>query len=571
MKTIVKTLMLTLILSFGFMGCTGGNKSSSTRADPNTLRVRMAAWPKGLNYPTVGDAYTGMLWGFTSVSLLTADPDTYDPLPYLATKWDISKDHKTFTFHLNKNAKWEDGKAITAEDVKFTIDLMWDEKRCLLCAPARGYYGPVEWTKVIDPHTFQLRVGKVHFESDQRFGSISILAKHFYEKGNFEKDYDKVIFGGGFYKYNAKASQFKKSVVMDRIENHWAREYEYFKKEFPFKKIHFKYIKDGIVAFEAFKRKDIDIFYYELDTIKYWDNQKGTPWDDPNLGVITAPMFNPSIWAGVALNMRGGVLKDINFRKSLQFLLNRKLMIEKIMNNHYRAVTGPFMTGSKYSWPTIATPFDPGRAKELLKTAGFLKAGPDGILTREITEEGKTIKQRASVKILYSMEDHAKWLTIFKEDARKVGVEIEPRMMEWSAATKLLDEFKFEGFVISWSGSPTPGPGQLFHGKTAHQKGSGNLPGLNDPKLNAAIDAAPAEFDESKRIKLYHDAEKRIIEAQPYLFRWTRKNHYVTYWKDRVNPTEKPYYKFGGSIRRDPFYTHWRPIEKKTPENKLGN
>ena len=158
---------------------------------------------------------------------------------------------------------------------------------------------------------------------------------------------------------------------------------------------------------------------------------------------------------------------------------------------------------------------------------------------------------------MYATKAHDQWITMFKADAKKVGVNIIPRFIDWSAGIKLVDEFNFEGFVIGWSGDPTPAPRQLWHGSTASQKGSSNIPGLNDPAIDALIDAAPVAFDVNKRIKLFKELENKILEHQPYLFRWTQKNHYVAYWKDKVNPTTNPFYKYSGSNLRSIFHLHW--------------
>ena len=120
---------------------------------------------------------------------------------------------------------------------------------------------------------------------------------------------------------------------------------------------------------------------------------------------------------------------------------------------------------------------------------------------------------------------------MFKDDAKKVGINIIPRFIDWSAGIKLIDEFNFE-VVIGWSGDPTPQ--QLWHGVSANTKGSSNIPGLNDPSINKLIDAAPVSFDEKERIKLFKEMEKRSLLINPIYF-MDRKNHHVAYWKDRID------------------------------------
>ena len=217
------------------------------------------------------------------------------------------------------------------------------------------------------------------------------------------------------------------------------------------------------------------------------------------------------------------------------------------------AVAGPFAAGSDYSSKTAATSFAPKTASKLLQEAGYDKIDKDGILYRQ--KDGN--KQRAEITIMYATKAHDQWMTMFKADAKRVGINITPRFIVWSAGIKLVDEFNFEGFVIGWSGDPTPAPRQLWHGSTASNKGSSNIPGLNDPAIDALIDAAPVSFDVEKRVKLFKKLEQKILAHQPYLFRWTQKNHYVAYWKQKVNPTEKPFFKYSGNNLRSIFFQHW--------------
>ena len=159
---------------------------------------------------------------------------------------------------------------------------------------------------------------------------------------------------------------------------------------------------------------------------------------------------------------------------------------------------------------------------------------------------------------MYSANYHDKWLTIYKADAKKIGIEINLRFLDWSAAIKRIDEFKFEAFVLGWGGNPTPEPRQLWHGAHANKVGTSNLSGLAVKSIDELIDLTPTLFNEKERIEKFKKIEKQIIENQPYIFRWSMKNHLIAYWKDRVKPVGKPLYKFSGTIRRQPFYLHWQ-------------
>ena len=120
-----KILFLLFITTFSF------NFAQATHAKKGTLHDYHVAPMKTLNYYTGQEAVVWKVWVYTGVRLTLDSFRTNEPQPYLAEKWEISADKKTYTFKINKKAVWHDGKPITAEDVKFTFDMLMDEKKCL--------------------------------------------------------------------------------------------------------------------------------------------------------------------------------------------------------------------------------------------------------------------------------------------------------------------------------------------------------------------------------------------------------------------------------------------------------
>jgi microcin C transport system substrate-binding protein len=518
-----------------------------------TLTVRLSAWPESFNALTGGDTYSGMLHNFVHITLLDRSMKDFEPIPSLATKWELAKDRKTMTFQIRKDVTFADGSPVTIEDVKFSYELTYDIKRCVKCEDVRSYIGPMEWVKVVDDKTIQVKAKNEHFENVERFGAVPILKKAHYEKKDFNKDYERDLFGAGPYVYDDKGSTFRKTVVLKRRSGYWMEKDPYYGSQYNFDKIVFKLIEDDTVAWEAFKKKDLDFYTFGLKSYKWWDDATKAPFTDKNMGRITAPLIYPSSWGGVALNMRKGPLSDVKFRKALQFAFNRELMINKLFQNHFRPVSGPFAYKSKYSADLAATPYDVKKAGALIKEAGFTKVGSDGVLYREVNG----VKERASFELMYATNAHDQWITMYKEDLKKLGVELRTKLTDWSAAQKQLSEFKFDSFVIGWAGDPTPGPEQLFSGKYADIQNSSNYSGLKNPKIDELIEKAPIQTDANKRVAMYKEMEKLIVDAQPYIFRWTDKEHLVAYWKDRLNPTATPFYKYSGSAERKSFFVHW--------------
>lgn len=124
---------LTVILAVSsFTGC-GGNKPSETKTEDSSevqaevsenqedgryLVWRLSSEPKQWdptnNSESISDGIVKQLFEGLTVST----PDGFEP--GVAESWDVSKDGKTYTFHLRKDAKWSDGSNVTAKDFEYS-------------------------------------------------------------------------------------------------------------------------------------------------------------------------------------------------------------------------------------------------------------------------------------------------------------------------------------------------------------------------------------------------------------------------------------------------------------------
>src|SRR5215468_336858 len=174
----------------------------------------------------------------------------FDPqgniVPSLASSWKISPDNLTYTFQLRPDVKWHDGKALTAEDVKFTVEKILDSK---VGSRLNLYFQSVKEIQVPGPHTimFKLKEPDPVFLANQWSG---ILPKHIWEKEDFAKSqYNVIPVGSGPWKvkewvrgdhmtFEANADYFGWKPYLDRII--------------------VKVIPDATVSYAALEKGDVD-------------------------------------------------------------------------------------------------------------------------------------------------------------------------------------------------------------------------------------------------------------------------------------------------------------------------
>lgn len=108
---------LILLVTFFLLGCTG--KVQSDR-QTSTLRVGSHKGEIRKLNPFDRAWWVNHLIPLIHIKLVTYAPD-YSVAPMLADRWEITENGKILTFHLRENVKWHDGRAVTSEDVKFTL------------------------------------------------------------------------------------------------------------------------------------------------------------------------------------------------------------------------------------------------------------------------------------------------------------------------------------------------------------------------------------------------------------------------------------------------------------------
>jgi len=182
--------------------------------------------------------------------------------------------------------------------------------------------------------------------------------------------------------------------------------------------------------------------------------------------------------------------------------------------------------------------YDPKLALKLLKEDGWAQAAGENTLSK--TVNGK--KTPLSFTLINANKDFEKYLTIFKEDAKKAGVNIDIKYVEWNAFLKLIDERKFEAATLAWSGGDLDwDPKQIWHSSSIANGGS-NFVSYKNPEVDKLIDESRVIMDKKERIKKLRQVYKMIADDVPYLFMFNGK--YIFYAHGKNVGKEKDAYQY---------------------------
>ncbi len=476
----------------------GGQVIWSQTSDISTVNGLLTS-----DYPT---AY---VTGFIFEPLVGVNPIDGQIAPGLADSYEIAADGKTYTFHLNKDAKWHDGTDVTADDVQFTFDVALNEQSP---NPRRSSILPVlESYRAIDPDTFEM-VSKEPFATflyDVPW-AVSIMPKHIWEgvapeewpndPGSTGQDPARVI-GTGPFKFQEWRQG--ESVTLVRNDDYYDTNAlpvidEYVMRVLP----------DPATEVEALQAGEIDIIeIIPAPQVEEVQNTEG-------LEVQIYPGYSFSY---VGLNMdpeKTTLFQDQRVRAALFIAIDK----EAIKNNIYLGL-GEVARGTQPKLSFAYAPerveetydYDPERARQLLADAGWADTNGDGI----VEKDGQDFR----FELLLPSGGGAvtdQLLAELQQRWREIGVEMTPNLMEWSAMQDVTDTtHDFQALLQGFQWDPSGNQGALFR-CDSYEGGFNNLKYCNE-EFDRLDDQQLRELDREKRRELLIEQSNIVWNDLPVL------------------------------------------------------
>jgi len=461
------------------------------------------------------DLYASIVQSFLFDSLAARHPQTGDWEPRTAEKWEASKDNKVYTFFLRKNATWSDGKPVTAEDVKFSLDAI--RNPAYKAVHMQAYYEGIDRVEVVDTHTVKFFLKDTYFQNFISMVGMTIIPKHVYGDLEKSKKMSRTALGSGPYKLD-KFERGQRIVLKRRSD--WYGHSSNWKGAHNFDTINLRFVKEDAVAFEMIKRNEID--FMSLTPEYYIQKAQGAPWGKT---AFKNQVENkaPKGYGFIGWNFRQPIFQDKNVRLALYHLLNREEMNQKFRFGMSNLATGPIYMQSEYASTSVKPVlFDPKKASDLLAKSGWKDSDKDGMLDKTIAGKKTPFK----FALIYSNKDVEKYWTLYKEDLKKAGIELELKYLEWNSFLKLLDEGTYEAAALGWSGSLEWDPKQIWHSTNAVPGGS-NFIAYKNSEVDKLIEQARLEPNKEKRVAMLKKVYELIAADVPYAFLFN--DRYVLY------------------------------------------
>lgn len=490
--------------------------------------------------------------------LMDVDYRTLQLVPILAeSKPEIIKTPEgglQITYRIRPEAKWDNGKPVTAKDVEFTYKVIKNPK--VNNMPVKPYFEFIKDIKLYDedPLKFTIIADKVYIRAEYTSAAeVPIIPEYAYDpKGLLKKfklsefndtssnsaiaknpdiiafadDFNSekfqrekgFIVGSGAYEFvEWKTGQ---SITFKKKENWWGDKLKntnmYFEANAP--KIVYQTINDQTTALVALKAKNLDAMYgiKSKDFVELPKSSKFTEY----FNSYAAPYL---AYSYLGLNLKKPQFSSKKTRQAMAHLLDVDNVIKTVAYGYGQRVTGPISPTKTNDYDASIVPYDFNleKAKLLLKEDGWADTDGDGILDKEINGDV------ASFKIDFSYNagnDERKAVALmFKEEARKVGIEINVVAQEWSIYLDNQKQHKFDMYYGGWVGEYAPEDhSQIFATESANS--GSNYVSFGSSETDALINEIKVEMDPAKRSELYKKFQRILYDECSYLFLMAPKN-----------------------------------------------
>ena len=501
----IKLTLITLLMPILISAC--GDASSNKQASKivysksyppsngGTLIDATIGEPSGLIAMTAGESAASAIAGNIFNSLLKYDKNL-DLTGELAQAWDISEDKKTITFHLKPNLKWADNQPLTSDDVLFTWQKVTDENTR---TPYGSDYALVIKAETPDANTFRVTYSAPYAPALSTWAGLHILPKHLLK----DQDINTTTFkrnpvGSNYYKLDSwKNGQYLKLSRNALASQGQAR----------IDKLITRIIPDKATQFLELSADNIDMM--GLNPIQYSRVLPARPQLNKNVGLYKEL---GSGYTYMGFNLKRKPFDDVRVRLAINYAIDKQEIIDGVLLGLGEPVASPYKPGTRWSNPTLKPyPYDPVKAKELLKEAGFADTNGDGVLEKD----GKPF----SFEILTNQNKEREMSAVLiQRRLKEVGIEVNIRALEWASFLgRFIEPREFDAVILAWSLSLDPDQYSIWHSSQQAAK-QFNFVGYNNAKVDKLLEEGRLELDPDKRQKVYHEFAKILLEDSPIVY-----------------------------------------------------
>lgn len=478
----------------------------------------------------------------------------------LAEDATLASDKLSVTYTLRKEARFNDGSPVLAEDVKFSFDTLVGEHG----HPQYGYYyADIKRAVVVDERTVRFEFVKVNPELHLLAGQIPIFSRHWVGETPFDKVAMETPIASGPYlidKYD-----LGKTITYRRNPDYWGNRLNVRRGMYNFERVTYKYYRDFTVALEAFKAGEFE-FIHEFNSKKWARDYSGPKFRDGRITKTLLKHANNAGMQGFVFNLRRPLFQDQRVRRAVGLALDFEWSNRQLFYGQYEQCDSYFSNSE-----LAARGVPEGDELELLEP--YRKQLPAELFTREWRpastvppsslrdnlRQARSLLQQAgweyregalrnsagtpfhfNILLMSQQKGFERIVAPFVRNLGKLGITVDYRSVDSALYKRRLDDFDFDMVVGSFGQSQSPGNELMgmFHSSSAQQKGARNLFGIEDPVVDALVEKVIYAKERAALVTAVHALDRVLLWGDYLVPHWYIGSHRVAYWSGHFDQPE---------------------------------
>ena len=479
----------------------------------------------------------------------------------IAQSVEYNEDRSWVVFNLRPEARFHDGKPITAYDVAFSYNLLLKEGH----PQYRTNLQEVQRVDILGPK----RIRFVFKRANNpllilRLGELPVLPQHYWAKRDFKATTFEPPLGSGPYRITTVTPG--RQLVFEHVKNWWGANLPVNRGKYNFDRVEVEFYRDSDVAFEAFKAREFDI--YIEHQAKNWANGYNFPAVRRG-DVVKAEITHqiPTQTQRLFMNSRRASFEQDKVREALGLMFDFEWTNRTLFNGAYKRASS-FYPNSEFSasgipqghewlmlspWrnqlppelfsQAFALPQTDGRGipRETMRQALGLLAESGWKLSgqRLLNSEGKPLR----FEILLVNPNLERILQPYVENLASIGIDARLRTVDRAQYKQRLDQFDFDMILMTLDQTLSPGleQWQYFHSSQVNVKGSKNYAGVASPIVDQLLERLLAAQNRDEQLSAGR-ALDRVLLWQHYIIpNWYLNYHRLAYRNRFAFVTTPPY------------------------------
>jgi peptide/nickel transport system substrate-binding protein len=269
----------------------------------------------------------------------------------------------------------------------------------------------------------------------------------------------------------------------------------------------YRVIPDPATMFLELQAGGIDMM--GLTPIQY-TKQTNTDFFRKNFQKFRYPTF---AYTHMAFNLKHPFFKDKRVRQAIAYAIDKSEIVDVVLFGLGSPATGPYVPNTwPYNTNVKKYEYNPEKARQLLKEAGWEDTDGDGILDKDGIPFKFTIRTNMGNNLRKNTA------TIIQWRLEKIGIKVDIEALEWSTfVNEFIDKKRFEAVILGWSIGLDPDQYDIWHSSKTKEK-EFNFVSYNNPEVDKLLEEGRRTFDIRERKKAYFRIQEILADELPYIF-----------------------------------------------------